>query len=243
MLIVAFPRTPLRGTRTCWILQNFRRAKSEWRSAIPTAPQGAGCSKIAVGMVSQQRLAWPSRRRLVLSRRARLLDAPCTSAGRPVSGPYGKKEQLSAARKPSPLGEGAERSEADEVRRGGSVTRPSRISHIPFSDVRLGGRPNPGRASGESLGRGLPLPPYLRDVPFMWTTLRKKDRLLCPPSTGRSPGKGTDGAPRRGTSVLHPRATSRIIIMRKTAMTPQVPPRLSWSWRRLASGMSSSTTT
>ena len=51
------------------------------------------------------------------------------------------------------------------------------------------------------------------------------------------------GAPRRGTSVLHPRATSRIIIMRKPAMTPQVPPQLSWSWRRLASGMSSSTTT
>ena len=30
VLIVAFPRTPLRGTRTCWILQNFRRAKMEW---------------------------------------------------------------------------------------------------------------------------------------------------------------------------------------------------------------------
>ena len=29
VLIVAFPRTPLRGTRTCWILQHFRRAKSE----------------------------------------------------------------------------------------------------------------------------------------------------------------------------------------------------------------------
>ena len=133
-----------------------------------------------------------------------LLDAPRTSAGRPVSGPYGKKEQLSAARKPSPLGEGAERSEADEVRRGGSVTRPSRISHIPFSDVRLGGRPNPGSASGESLGRGLPLPPYLRDVPFMWTTLRKKDRLLCPPSTGRSPGKGTAGAPATKPLYLTP---------------------------------------
>ena len=92
-------------------------------------------------MVSQQRLAWPSRRRLVLSRRARLLDAPRTSAGRPASGSYGEKGPLSAARRPSPLGEGAERSEADEVCRGGSVTRPSRISHIPFSNVRLGGRP------------------------------------------------------------------------------------------------------
>ena len=62
VLIVAFPRTPLRGTRTCWILQNFRRAKSEWRSAIPTAPQGAGCSKIAVGAVYRLRLALPSHR-------------------------------------------------------------------------------------------------------------------------------------------------------------------------------------
>ena len=151
-------------------------------------------------MVSQQRLAWPSRRRLVLSRRARLLDAPRTSAGRPASGSYGEKGPLSAARRPSPLGEGAERSEADEVCRGGSVTRPSRISHIPFSNVRLGGRPKGlpclipeellenrrGGAEGESAeGRekppwGVPLPPYLRDVPFMWTTLRKKNRLLCP---------------------------------------------------------------
>ena len=62
VLIVAFPRTPLRGTRTCWILQNFRRAKSGWRSAIPTAPQGAGCSKIAVGAVYRLRLALPSHR-------------------------------------------------------------------------------------------------------------------------------------------------------------------------------------
>ena len=38
VLIVAFPRTPLRGTRTCWILQHFRRAKSEWRSEISTGP-------------------------------------------------------------------------------------------------------------------------------------------------------------------------------------------------------------
>ena len=189
----------------------------------------------------------------MLSRRARLLDAPRTSAGRPVSGPYGKKEQLSAARKPSPLGEGAERSEADEVRRGGSVTRPSRISHIPFSDVRLGGRPNPGRASGESLGRGLPLLPF-RDMagrPVSGLYGEPENALFVGAAISRPQVFPLEGGlkkerpafPRRGTSVLHPRATSRIIIMRKPAMTPQVPPQLSWSWRRLASGMSSSTTT
>ena len=40
-----------------------------------------------------------------------------------------------------------------------------------------------------------------------------------------------------------PRATSRIIMMRKPAMTPRVPPWVWWLWRRLASGISSSTTT
>ena len=38
VLIVAFPRTPLRGTRTSKVAQNFRRAKSEWLSAISSGP-------------------------------------------------------------------------------------------------------------------------------------------------------------------------------------------------------------
>ena len=44
-------------------------------------------------------------------------------------------------------------------------------------------------------------------------------------------------------AVDYPRATSKIIIIRKPAMTPKVPPWVSWLCRRLASGMSSSTTT
>ena len=42
VLIVAFPRTPLRGTRTCQVLQCFRRAKFEWHSAISFGPLGPG---------------------------------------------------------------------------------------------------------------------------------------------------------------------------------------------------------
>ena len=62
---------PLRGTRTCKVVQNFRRAKSEWLVRIPTGPLGPGCSKIAAGAVSPLRLDLPSRWRLVLSCRAR----------------------------------------------------------------------------------------------------------------------------------------------------------------------------
>ena len=58
VLIVAFPRTPLRGTRTCWILQHFRRAKSEWRSEISTGPLGPGLAKIVAGAVSRLRLGF-----------------------------------------------------------------------------------------------------------------------------------------------------------------------------------------
>ena len=77
-----FPRTPLRGTRTCWILQHFRRAKFEWRSKFPPGHwalvfpklqlvRGPGFPKITVGAVLQLRLALPNRRRLVLGCRAR----------------------------------------------------------------------------------------------------------------------------------------------------------------------------
>ena len=53
---------PLRGTRTCQVLQCFRRAKSEWRSASPSGPLGPDCSKIAASAVSLPRLALPSQR-------------------------------------------------------------------------------------------------------------------------------------------------------------------------------------
>ena len=40
--------------------ENFRRAKSEWLSAISSAPLGAGCSKIVVVAIPPPRLALPS---------------------------------------------------------------------------------------------------------------------------------------------------------------------------------------
>ena len=61
----AFPRPRLRGTRTCQVLQYFRRAKSEWLSAVPSGPLGPGFPKIAVDAVPIPRLVWPSGRRLV----------------------------------------------------------------------------------------------------------------------------------------------------------------------------------
>ena len=81
-----FPRTPLRGTPYREVQQGFRRAKSEWLSAIPPGLLGPGFAKIAAGAVQELRLALPSQRsRCVYHRRG----AHCTPA------------------KPSPRGEGA----------------------------------------------------------------------------------------------------------------------------------------
>ena len=83
--------------------KNFRRAKSEWLSAIFSGPLGPGIPKIEAGAAPPPRLTLPSQRsRFVF----------CVGATARV------------ARKPSPLGEGAERSEADEVGRGGTPGRP-----------------------------------------------------------------------------------------------------------------------
>ena len=60
--IFAFPRTPLRGTRTCQVLQYFRRAKFEWLSAIPAGPLGPRSAKFAAGAIQLPRLALPSKR-------------------------------------------------------------------------------------------------------------------------------------------------------------------------------------
>ena len=62
VLIVAFPRTPLRGTRTCQVLQCFRRAKFEWLSAVQSGPLGPGYTKILTTALSELRLALPSQR-------------------------------------------------------------------------------------------------------------------------------------------------------------------------------------
>ena len=45
VLIVAFPRTPLRGTRTCVSIENFRRAKSEWASKFLPGHWALGLQK------------------------------------------------------------------------------------------------------------------------------------------------------------------------------------------------------
>ena len=58
VLIVAFPRTPLRGTRTCWILQHFRRAKSEWLLSFHSGPLGPGFAKFKPNAVQQLRLTF-----------------------------------------------------------------------------------------------------------------------------------------------------------------------------------------
>ena len=62
VLIVAFPRTPLRGTRTCQVLQCFRRAKFEWLSAAQSGPLGPGYTKILTTALSELRLTLPSQR-------------------------------------------------------------------------------------------------------------------------------------------------------------------------------------
>ena len=53
---------PLRGTRTCEVEQNFRRAKSERLSAVPSGPLGPGFAKIAAAAAPQPRLALPNQR-------------------------------------------------------------------------------------------------------------------------------------------------------------------------------------
>ena len=69
--IGCFPRTSLRGTRTCKSAENFRRAKSEWLSAVQSGPLGPGIPKIETNAVPVLRLALPNRWWLAWSRRAR----------------------------------------------------------------------------------------------------------------------------------------------------------------------------
>ena len=53
---------PLRGTRTCEVEQNFRRAKSERFFAVPSGPLGPGFAKNAAAAAPQPRLALPNQR-------------------------------------------------------------------------------------------------------------------------------------------------------------------------------------
>ena len=85
VLIVAFPRTPLRGTLSCLMLLNFRRAKMEWPPRFLPGHWALGLQKLP--LVRFRWCAWVSR----------------TNAHGPVSA---VGATLAVARKPSPWGEG-----------------------------------------------------------------------------------------------------------------------------------------
>ena len=62
VLIVAFPRTPIYGGYPLGWAESFRRAKSEWRSAVSPGPLGPGFAKIRTGAVPLPRLPLPNQR-------------------------------------------------------------------------------------------------------------------------------------------------------------------------------------
>ena len=77
-----------RGTRTCWILQHFRRAKSEWLVSIPAGPLGpgrmencVGCNSTAAPSLAEQVIAGPS------------------SSGRSGTGPYERRDSFCIRRR------------------------------------------------------------------------------------------------------------------------------------------------
>ena len=82
------PSPPLRGTRTCWILQHFQRTKSEWLVSIPAGPLGpgrmencGGCNSTAAPSLAEQVIAGPS------------------SSGRSGTGPYERRDSFCIRRR------------------------------------------------------------------------------------------------------------------------------------------------
>ena len=68
---------PLRGTRTWEVEQNFRRAKSERLSAVPSGPLSPGLAKIVAAAAPQPRLTLPNQRpRRGFRRRGGVLTSP-----------------------------------------------------------------------------------------------------------------------------------------------------------------------
>ena len=65
----AYPRAPVYGGYPLGQTENFRREKSEWRSAIPSGPPGPGFAKFRIVAVPELRLALPSQRSRCKSRR------------------------------------------------------------------------------------------------------------------------------------------------------------------------------
>ena len=97
--IGCFPRTPLRGTRTCEGVQNFRRAKSEWLIQIPAGPLGPGFPKIAIDAVHVLRLALPSQRFRCVSCRARPPGRAAFGCCKKVVGAAHRAARLSSNRR------------------------------------------------------------------------------------------------------------------------------------------------
>ena len=135
VLIVAFPRTPLRGTRTCQVLQCFRRAKFEWLSAVQSGPLGPGIPKIETNAVPVPRLALLSRGSLVR-----------IPAGGPRASPTQFRKNFLRV-----VGEGLKvnRPKAERSHPGVCLSRrpvwdrPLRPRRDDFSASRRGGRPHP----------------------------------------------------------------------------------------------------
>ena len=62
VLLVALPPDPIYGGYPFGLAENFRRAKSEWRSAVSPGPLGPGFAKIRTGAVPPPRLSLPNQR-------------------------------------------------------------------------------------------------------------------------------------------------------------------------------------
>ena len=86
MLLVALPPVPHYRGYPLGRAESFRRAKSEWRSAVSSGPLGPDIPKIAVGPIPRPRLAFLSQRSWFCSRRR---GDPC---GRPQAFPWGKDD-------------------------------------------------------------------------------------------------------------------------------------------------------
>ena len=163
--IGCFPRTPLRGTRTCKSAENFRRAKSEWLSAVQSGPLGPGIPKIETNAVPVLRLALPSRWRLVLGRRAR-------PPGRAAFGWLKKCRRGDTPGRPAPMGSaGGPRASPTQFRK--TFLKPVGEGLAPPDVPRYGGpvwdRPlqKDRNASTFSVGAGVLTRPLLRGSPFV----------------------------------------------------------------------------
>ena len=82
-----YPRSPNYGGYPLGQAEHFRRAKSEWLSAVQSGPLGPGFSKIAAGTVPLLRLALPNQRSRSVFRRRGGPMWPPAHAGPTASAP------------------------------------------------------------------------------------------------------------------------------------------------------------